>query len=85
MLEIRYASDRVLKKLKNFPKEEQVRIITSIESKLRNPLILQKGIKRLTVHNRYRLRVGNYRVIFERKKNVVTVFTIEDRKDVYKK
>ncbi len=34
--------------------------------------------------NEYRLRVGNYRVIFELESRTVMVYAIGDRKDIYR-
>jgi mRNA interferase RelE/StbE len=36
------------------------------------------------IDNGYRLRVGNVRILFERKGNIIHVFKIDNRGDVYK-
>ena len=46
---------------------------------------LAGDIKKLKgASNVYRLRVGDYRVIFELEGNTVTVYDISDRKDAYR-
>jgi mRNA-degrading endonuclease RelE of RelBE toxin-antitoxin system len=43
------------------------------------------GLKKLKgSKNEYRLRVGNYRVIFEIEAGTINVFEVDDRKDVYR-
>jgi mRNA interferase RelE/StbE len=37
-----------------------------------------KGFK-----NKYRLRAGNYRVLFELEGDVIVVYNVGDRKDIY--
>ena len=84
MYDVKYASERILKKVKNFPKSDRKQIIKAIDSKLKNYTIFTQGIKYIKNHNRYRLRVGNYRVIFSKEKKIITVHNIEDRKEAYK-
>ena len=51
---------------------------------------LQKGfkfkdVKRLKGKDTYRLRVGNYRVLFEIEKELIIVLKVGHRKSIYKK
>jgi mRNA interferase RelE/StbE len=73
---------RAVKDLKGLPKSAQRRILASIEG-LRNDLA--GDVKRLTDFTpEYRLRVGDYRVLFEVEESTVVVYRILHRKDAYK-
>lgn len=66
-------------------KTEQLRIITAIESLAFNPR--PNGVKKLkSILNLYRIRIGDYRVIYEINDNVlvINVVKIGHRKEVYK-
>jgi mRNA interferase RelE/StbE len=70
-----------LKDLQSLPKSAQRRILGKIES-LRNELA--GDVKRLTNFTpEYRLRVGNYRVLFEVEEGNVVVYRVLHRKDAY--
>ena len=73
---------RALKDGKKIPRKRLETIIEKIEL-LRNDL---KGdVKRLTNFTpEYRLRIGNYRVLFEVDGNQIVVYRIKHRKDSYK-
>jgi mRNA interferase RelE/StbE len=67
--------------LKALPKLAQRRIIAKIEA-LRNDLA--GDVKKLTGFTpEYRLRVGDYRVLFEVEGNRVIIYRILHRKDAY--
>ncbi|MDT8390322.1 MAG: type II toxin-antitoxin system RelE/ParE family toxin [Lentisphaeria bacterium] len=74
---------RSIKDLRHLPKEEAARVLEALEN-------LQEGfsgnVKRLTNYSpEYRLRVGNYRVLFEvEKPNIIIVYRILHRKDAYR-
>jgi len=73
---------RAVKDLKALPKSAQRRIVAAIEG-LRNAL--SGDVKRLTDFTpEYRLRVGDYRVLFEVERSTVVVYRILDRKDAYR-
>ncbi|MBI2194855.1 MAG: type II toxin-antitoxin system RelE/ParE family toxin [Planctomycetes bacterium] len=73
---------RAFKDLKALPKSVQRRILARIEG-LRNDL--SGDVKRLTHFTpEYRLRVGDYRVLFEVEEATVVVYRILHRKDAYK-
>jgi len=72
---------RALKDLRALPKSMQSRILDKIEL-LRNDLA--GDVKKLTDFTpEYRLRVGDYRVLFEVVENAVVVYRILHRKDAY--
>ena len=59
-------TDVALKNLKRYPKSDQVRIVSRIEQLAANPDAMS-NVKRLVNFDvSFRLRVGNYRVLFER-------------------
>lgn len=73
---------RAVKDLKRVSKEQVVRILENIE-KLQ--FGLQGDIKRLTDFTpEYRLRVGDYRVLFEIEEDKIVIYRILHRKDAYK-
>ena len=73
---------RSLKDGKKIPKKTLTRIFEKI-SALENNLL--GDVKRLTnFEPEYRLRVGNYRVLFEVEDSQVVIYRIRHRKDVYK-
>ncbi len=79
--EIRF-KPRSLKDGKKIPKKMLASIFKKIEA-LENDLF--GDVKRLTnFEPEYRLRVGNYRVLFEVEDNQVVIYRIRHRKDVYR-
>jgi mRNA interferase RelE/StbE len=73
---------RAEKDLSHIPKVEQARILERIES-------LEQGqsgdVKRLTNFTpEYRLRVGNYRVLFEIVESNIVVYRVLHRSDAYR-
>ena len=72
---------RALKDLQSLPKSAQKRIIAKTAA-LRNDLA--GDVKRLTDFTpEYRLRVGDYRVLFEVEETKVVVYRVVNRKDAY--
>jgi mRNA interferase RelE/StbE len=73
------------KSLAKIPKKDRLRIQGVIELLQSNPYP-PSSIK-LTERSEYRVRVGNYRVIYDIVKEhlVILVLTIGHRKDVYRK
>ena len=65
-------------------KADRQRLVQQIQSLADNPG--QPGCKKLSGSNKYRIRQGNYRIVYsvEDDKLVVYVVKIGDRKDVYK-
>jgi mRNA interferase RelE/StbE len=74
---------RAEKNLSSLSKADQLRILEKIEA-------LQEGlvgdIKRLTSFTpEYRLRVGNYRVLFEVVGAAIIIYAITHRRDAYRR
>ena len=65
-------------------KTDRQRLVQQIQSLADNPR--PPGCKKLSGSNKYRIRQGNYRIVYsvEDDKLVVYVVKIGDRKDVYK-
>jgi mRNA interferase RelE/StbE len=73
---------RALKDLKGLPVAESDRIVARAEA-LQNDLV--GDVKRLTNFTpEYRLRVGNYRVLFEVEGPKVVIYRVRHRKDAYR-
>jgi mRNA interferase RelE/StbE len=72
--------------LKRLPRDLRDRIIGAIASLAEDPDAPGLDVKKLTGREGFRLRVGGYRVIFERHEDrlVIIVVTIRARGDVYK-
>lgn len=70
------------KDLKNLPKPEAKKIIEKIQ-RLEYDLI--GNIKKLTNFSpEYRLRVGNYRVLFEIEGRKIVIYRVKHRKEAYR-
>jgi len=72
---------KAIKDLKALPKSDAKKVVEKIRS-------LEKGlngdIKKLTNFTpEYRLRVGNYRVLFEIEEQSILVYRIKHRKEAY--
>ena len=74
----------VAKDLKDLPKKDISRILKAIQSLADNPRPAQA--KKLSAQERYRLRQGNYRILYLIEDNVlvVTVVKVGNRRDVYR-
>ena len=79
-------SDKALKSLKKINKPDTQRILSAIDELAANPNE-KTNVKRLTNHPDalYRLRVGDYRILFDRHDDirVVAVIDVGHRKDIY--
>ena len=75
---------RAIKDMGSLPKSDATRIANALETLCDN---LSGDVKRLTNHSpEYRLRVGNYRALFEiEEADLVMVYRVRHRKDVYKR
>ena len=71
------------KQLAKIPPSDFNRIAKSIQLLAENPR--PHGYKKLKGRPGYRIRIGNYRVIYIIQDNILTVFVIEigDRKSIY--
>ena len=73
----------VYKQLKHIPERDYQKIMTAIGDLANNPR--PPNCKKLKSRPSYRIREGNYRVIYEINDKILTVTVIEagDRKEVY--
>ena len=75
-----------LKELKNLPSQTQKRISIKIEELRQNPR--PSGVVKLTGDDKlYRVRVGNYRIVFyiDDTERIIRITRIRHRRDVYDK
>jgi mRNA interferase RelE/StbE len=73
---------QAIKDGKRIPKKELRKIFAKIDA-LKDGL--QGNVRRLTNFTpEYRLRVGNYRVLFEIETDVVMIYRIKHRREAYK-
>ena len=79
-----FITDKALKQLKKLGKNDQERIIKSLERIRIRP---ESYITKLIDDPGYRLRVGEYRIILdiEKEKLIILVLLIGHRKNIYKK
>ena len=79
-------SDKALKSLKRIPKSDNQRIIVALEELAKDP-DSKTNVKRLNNHPDaiFRLRVGNYRVLYDKNDTVriIAVIDVGHRKDIY--
>jgi mRNA interferase RelE/StbE len=73
----------VYKQLKNIQERDYKKIMASIATLANNPR--PPGCKKLKGRPGYRIREGNYRIIYEINDKILTVTVIEagDRKEIY--
>ena len=77
-------AESVKKDFKKVPKPEVVKILDAIDELAKNPRSSKS--KKLKGEKLYRLRVGNYRVIYDIQDNVMLIFVIKlgHRSDIYR-
>ncbi|MFA5097194.1 MAG: type II toxin-antitoxin system RelE/ParE family toxin [Candidatus Margulisiibacteriota bacterium] len=75
---------RAYKEMDRLPRQTLSRIIKSISALSLDPR--PSGVKKLFVHNGWRIRIGDYRVLYsiDDSKKVVAVYRIKHRGDVYR-
>ncbi len=73
-----------VKELEAVPVKDRRRITTKIQALAGNPR--PAGCEKLSGHDKYRIRQGNYRILYTIEDDVlvVTVIKIGDRRDVYR-
>ena len=79
-----YLERRALKQISNFNKKEVLKIKSAISDLSENPRPF--GYIKLKGENAYRIRIGDFRIIYEiiDKEEKVIIITIIHRKDAYK-
>ena len=72
------------KEIEAFPKQDRRRIVAKITSLARDPR--PPGSEKLSGHEQYRLRQGNYRILYEIQDVylVVVVIKVGHRREVYR-
>jgi mRNA interferase RelE/StbE len=72
------------KELEALPPKDRRRVVSKIESLARNPR--PSGCEKLSAQEKYRLRQGDYRILYEiiDQRLLVTVVRIGNRRDVYR-
>jgi mRNA interferase RelE/StbE len=74
-------SEEALDQLRALPKEPRKRIGQRINELQNN---LAGDVKKLAIaEKKYRLRVGNYRVLFRLEGSQISVYAVKDRKEAY--
>jgi len=75
--------NKAIKDLSKVHKTEAKKILSKIEELEKFPHV--PNLKKLTnFEPPYRLRVGNYRVLFDIEDNTLTVYRVKHRKESYK-
>ena len=78
---------KALEDLKKIDRAHQTIIKEKLQILIKNPQVLKNNIKKLkgAKENYYRLRVGNYRVLFKKEEEqlIIIVIRIGHRKEVY--
>ena len=72
------------KELREIPKKELLKILEKIKSLSDDPH--PTGSIKLTNQEKYRLRAGNYRILYKIEENILTVFIVKvgHRKNIYR-
>ncbi len=80
-VQIRRSAEKEIEKL---PKKDRQKVIEKIGGLRENPR--PSGVKKLSGEEKYRLRQGNYRILYEVHDAIVTVVVVkvDDRKDAYR-
>ncbi len=82
MLDIAYTRD-ALKSLRRMPVNEAKRIRRKIEAYAADPASQANNVLRLRGRSGFRLRVGDWRVIFDRQGNVMAILAVGPRGGIY--
>ena len=80
-LQIKKSAEKELRKI---PKKELIKIINKIQNLSEDPHPV--GSIKISNQEKYRLRIGNYRVLYKVEDNILTIFIIKvgHRKDIYR-
>ncbi len=73
-----------VKELSQIPKKDLVKIVKKINSLADNPR--PEGSKKLSREDKYRIRYGNYRILYLIKDDLLVIYVIKvaHRKDIYR-
>ncbi|MCH8945977.1 MAG: type II toxin-antitoxin system RelE/ParE family toxin [Nanoarchaeota archaeon] len=82
MFEIKW-EEKALSELNKFDSLVSRRIFKKVEELKENPF--SKDVKKLKGQDSYRLRVGDYRVLFDVQEKFIIVLKVGHRKNIYKK
>jgi len=74
--------ENAIKELTKLERNIASRIYKKVSSLKEN--INSADIKRLKNSDLFRLRIGDYRILFEIKKDIITILKIGNRKNIYK-
>ena len=77
-------SNFAVKTLRRMPANESARVEMKIEEYATNPASQANNVKKLTGRPGFRLRVGNWRVLFKETDDIIDVVTIGPRGSVYR-
>ena len=77
-------SKQAIKSLKRIPNNESTKIRIKIGQYASDPTSMANNVKRLQGSDYYRLRIGDWRVIFDENDVVIEVIKIGARGDVYR-
>lgn len=72
-----------LKQLNAIPKPASLRIKAKIEQYADDPASLAGNVRKLQGRQGYRLRVGDYRVIFDEHGNILDILSVGPRGSIY--
>ena len=75
--------DKAIKDLAKIDKKEVIKIFEKIE-KLRDFPRVSNFKKLVNFYPPFRLRVGSYRVLFDVKDSIITVYRVKHRKESYR-
>jgi len=72
------------KDFKRINRQDAIRIVTAISLLADNPR--PRGVKKMSGQDAWRIRVGEYRVVYDIHDNVITILILKiaHRKDVYR-
>lgn len=73
---------RAEKELRNLPKFDQIAVASKIRA-LSDPSVFREE-KLADYTHVYRVRVGNYRIVYKRARESIVIVLIRHRKDVYR-
>ena len=82
-----YLTDIALKHLKRYPEKDRKLIVKNIEALAENPLSKSNVVKLVEYDISYRMRVGDYRVFFEREDSlkIIDIIDILHRREAYRR